>query len=502
MTESGRDDRPDGDLEILTGLRSGKHSYYPEYIRSAERLEQAVQALDGISRALVRTAAGPRTLVEWVVRTATAHLQADWLLFAMADGVLPAARPRFMAVAGGELIDDESSLPADVREHLAVLRGRPWEVESPDSGQGWVRVSMTLDDEPVGGIAARPGAGLEVAATDRAILRVLANQAAVALHNSFLFHATTQLRGRSDQLYDATTRHARDLAARSAELAETQRQLVAAMQRQALDDERHRIARELHDSVTQSVLSIGMTIEVCRAELESLGGRAGQIAGRLSPAKDLTRHAAEQLRAAIYSLHHIADEAAGPLPVMMRRLSTVHQPAGLSVRVVLEGRPVPLPAEGEQSMLRWTGEALFNAAAHGKATRALIRLRYLADAVIISVSDNGTGDPAQLRRALRVASGGDLSGLHRGLADMLDMADELGGMLSIRRSRTGGVLVRLGIPLPLPACLVSGTRRPSGAPPGSSLGAKGLPGRGQRPWSGDDVGRNADRLGHGQGRPR
>ena len=41
MTGSGRDDRPDGDLEILTGLRSGKRSYYPEYVRSAERFEQA-----------------------------------------------------------------------------------------------------------------------------------------------------------------------------------------------------------------------------------------------------------------------------------------------------------------------------------------------------------------------------------------------------------------------------------------------------------------------------
>ncbi len=57
MTAS-EDDAP-GDLAALTGLRSGKRSYYPEYIRSAERLENAVQALDGISRALVRTAAGP-----------------------------------------------------------------------------------------------------------------------------------------------------------------------------------------------------------------------------------------------------------------------------------------------------------------------------------------------------------------------------------------------------------------------------------------------------------
>jgi signal transduction histidine kinase len=461
VTESGRDDRPDGDLEILTGLRSGKRSYYPEYIRSAERLEHAVQALDAISRALVRTAAGPRALVEWVVRTATEHLRADWLLFAVADGVLPAARPRFLAVTGGELIDDESMLPADVREHLAVLRGRPWEVESPDSGQDWVRVSMTLDDEPVGGIAARPGIGLEVAATDRAIVRVLANQAAVALHNSFLFHATTQLRGHSEQLYDATTRHARDLAARSAELAETQRQLVAARQRQVLDDERHRIARELHDSVTQSVLSIGMTIEVCRAELDSMGGPARKIAERLVPAKDLTRHAAEELRAAIYALHRAADEAPGPLPVMLQRLSTVHRPVGLHVRVTLDGSPIQLPGAVEQSMLRWTGEALFNAAAHGKATRALVRLRYLAGAVAISVSDNGTGDPAQLRRALRLSSGADVSGLHRGLANMLAMAEELGGAQSIRRSRSGGVFLRLDIPLPLPGGGEADSRPPA-----------------------------------------
>jgi signal transduction histidine kinase len=309
---------------------------------------------------------------------------------------------------------------------------------------------MTRDDEPVGGIAARPGSGLEGAATDRALLRVLANQAAVALHNSFLFHATTQLRGRSDQLYDATTRHARDLAVRSAELAETQRQLVAATLRQVLDDERHRIARELHDSVTQSVLSIGMTIEVCRAELASMADPASQIAERLGPAKDLARHAAEQLRAAIYALHHAADEPAGSLPVMLRRLSTVHQPADLHVKVRLEGHPVPLPPDVEQSVLRWTGEALFNAAAHGKATYALVRLRYLADAVTISVSDNGTGDPAQLRRALRLSSGGDLSGLHRGLANMLDLAENLGGTLSIRQSQAGGVLLRLGIPLSMP----------------------------------------------------
>ena len=286
-----------------------------------------------------------------------------------------------------------------------------------------------------------------MAPTDRAILRVLANQAAVALHNSFLFHATTQLRGQSDQLYDATTQHARDLAARSAELAETQRQLVAVMQGQALDDERHRIARELHDSVTQSVLSVGMIIEVCRAELEGMGGPAAKIGKRLAPAKDLTRHAAEQLRSAIYALHRPADEAAAPLPVLLQRLSTVHRPINLHVNVAFNGPPIPLPPQVEQSILRWTGEALFNAAAHGKATRAQVRLRYQAEGIALSVSDNGTGDPAQLRRALRLTCTADLSGRHRGLANMMAMAEELGGTLSIRRSRSGGIYLRLDIPL-------------------------------------------------------
>ncbi|WP_052867970.1 MadS family sensor histidine kinase [Streptomyces niger] len=450
MNVYGRAPGSGTDLGALTGLRSGKRSFYPAYVRSNERLERAVEALDGISRALVRTAEGPRALVEAVVRAAAEHLRARRLLLAVADGALRAARPRFLLLADDVLIDDETMLPADVRAHLAVLRTRPWEAESADGGDGWVRAPMTLDDEPVGGIAAQPGTGLEVADTDLAILRVLANQAAVALHNSYLFHSATRLRGRTEQLSEAAARQAKDLAARSAELAETQARLVEAMQRQALDDERHRIARELHDSVTQYVLSAGMTMEVCRAELAALGDPVAEIADRLAAAKDLNRQAVERLRAAIYALHHTADEPPGPLPVMLERLSTVHLRSDLEVRVRVAGSPVPLPPRAEQSLLRLTGEALFNAGAHGGARQAVVRLGYRPDTVVLSVSDDGTGEPAQLRRALRLCRAADLSGRHRGLANMLARAEELGGTLSIRRARLGGIQLRVQIPLPVP----------------------------------------------------
>ncbi|NKQ58989.1 sensor histidine kinase [Amycolatopsis sp. K13G38] len=438
----------DNYLGALTGVRSGKRSFYPEYVRSAERLERAVGALDRISRALVRTGEGPRALVEAVVRAAAEHVQADWLLFAVADGALRAARPRFLLLSGENLVEDERLFPSDALAQLRVLRSRPWEADEP--AETGVRVPMTLDCEPVGGIAALPAPGMDVADTDLAVLRVLANQAAVALHNSYLVHATVRLRGRTEALSEAAEQQARDLAARNAELQETQRRLFDAMRRQALDDERHRIARELHDSVTQDVLSAGMMIEICRAELADPGADTDVISDKLVEAKGLTRHAVERLRAAIYALHHTDSEPSGSLPVLLERLSTVHLPTDLKVSVSVHGEPVPLPGEAEHSLLRITGEALFNTVMHTNAARARIRLDYRPESIRLAISDDGDGDPVQLRRMLRLSSATDLAGAHRGLANMRARTEELGGTLSIRRSRIGGILLLLEIPLPLP----------------------------------------------------
>lgn len=392
-------------LGALTGVRSGKRSYYPAYVRSAERLEHAVQAIDRISRAFVHTVDGPRAVVEEVVRAAAEYLQAEWLLFAVADGALPAVRPRCLLLLGNVLVEDERLFPAQAVEHLRVLRARPCEADSHPTG-----VAMTVDGEPVGGIAGRLAHGAGIAETDRAVLRVLAN-----------------------------------LAARNAERLQTQRQLIEAKQRQALDDERHRIARELHDSVTQDVLSAGMTIELCRSRLAKAG--VSGIAQELDAAKDLTRHAVERLRAAIYALHHTAEDPPGSLPVLLERLSTVHLPSDLTVNVTVAGTPVPLPGEAEHALLRVTGEALFNTVTHANATRAAVRLSYREDRVTLTISDDGDGDPVQLRKTLRLAEATDFVGGHQGLANMNARVAELGGTMSIRRARIGGVMLVVEVPL-------------------------------------------------------
>ncbi|MBB3038383.1 MadS family sensor histidine kinase [Hoyosella altamirensis] len=439
--------RSEADLGALTGVRSGKRSFYPEYLRSAERLENAVRALDSISRALVRTTEGPRALIEAILIAASEHLQADWVVVVLADGALKAARPRQLLLSGGE-IKEESGGPVTV-EHAEVLRARPWEAEDYTGADGVVRVGMTLDGEYVGGIAGLPARHVLVSDTDLAILRVLANHAAVAMHNSYLLHSTTKLRGRTEQLSEAAAQKDRDLAAREAELAETHRRLIEAMQAQALDYERHRIARELHDSVAQDVLSAGMTIELCRAQLLDDETDTSGLLERLTAAKGLTRKAVERLRAAIYALHHGPDECLGSLPDMLERLSTVHLPSDVKVRVVVRGAPIPLPGEAEHAILRITGEALFNTVAHTNATQAVVRLNYRENKIALSVSDDGNGDPVNLRRMLRLAETTDLAGAHRGLANMLARAQDLGGTLMIRRSPLGGITVLLDVPLPL-----------------------------------------------------
>lgn len=404
-----------GYLAELTGVRSGKRSFYPAYVTSIERLEGVIHALDRISRTLVRTVEQQDDLLRATVRTAAEHVDAEYALFAVADSVLPEAEPRCTIIGpGGRQLSTVDPMPAYVRECLTrVLAGQLGFDDDGGQPGRHLRVPVTLACEVVGGLLLWAPHGRRIDETDEAVLRILASQSVVALHNSSLHR-------RSER---------------------AQQELLAARQREVIDSERNRIARELHDSVTQSVLSAGMQIELCRSEAD------GETAERLTAAKDLTRGAVDQLRSVIHALSHDRDGTRASLPELLEQLTEVHLPAELAVELRIGGKPVDLPAAAEHSLFRICGEALFNSAVHGHARRALIRLTYRTDQVVLAVSDDGSGEPEVLRRVLRVAGGHDLDGAHRGLANMDARARELGGTFSVRRSRIGGVQIVVGVPL-------------------------------------------------------
>ncbi|CAN5459601.1 two-component system sensor histidine kinase MnoS [soil metagenome] len=430
------------DLERLTGLRSGKGTFYPEFRVTAQRLDRVVAALDTISRALVQTTEGPENLVRAVAEAARAHLDADWVLLALADGALPEARPRhlildsagvpyaFEGLAGAR--DPGPYLPDAVLNRLNdILRGHLGQFRLPVIEDQHAHVPIELDGGVIGAFAAWTPPHRSLDATDGSVMRILASQTAVALQNSALYSKSAVLLEQSE--------------ARNAQLLATQRELGAVQRHQVLDSERHRIARELHDSVAQTVLSAGMQIEVCRSEVESHSA-AEELVNRLDLAKDLTRSATEQLRSAIYALNHPGDAHRSSLAEMLGQLATVHMPEDLRITLRVNGPAAELPSDIEHALLRIAGEALFNTAMHGHATRAIVRLSYGATAVTLSIADDGIGEPDKLRLALRLAEATDVDGHHRGLVNMRARAREHGGTFDVQRSRMGGVRVVARIP--------------------------------------------------------
>lgn len=427
---------PRPDLDALTGLRSGKPHYYPEYRTSALRLRRVIQALERISAALVRTMEGSEALVRAVVEAAADHLSAEWVVFALVDGELPDAVPRDL-VRGPDGAEPApgADVPERVRAHVRHVRAGTARDDHPaDVGRRHLHVPVLLDGRTVGGFVAWTPEDREIDDTDHSVLRILAGQTAAALQNC-------ALHDHSARLYARASRQADDLRTRHDELVTAQAELGAARQREVLDGERHRIARELHDSVTQYALSAGMHIELVRSEIAD-----DRLRAQLGTAKDLTRRAVEQLRSAIYALNETDGCAAEDLPSMLRRLSGVHMPDELRVEVRIGGTPVALPAPCEQSLFRIAGEALFNTAVHADASRAVVRLAYLDGQVRLTVSDDGGGSPESVRRCLR-AAGATPSGEHRGLVNMQARARELGGSLTFRRARLGGLQVQVDVPV-------------------------------------------------------
>jgi signal transduction histidine kinase len=439
-------------LSRLTGVRSGKQSYYVELRRTEARMTSAVQALEGISAALVRTRDDPRALLEEVLRAAAGHLQADWTMIALRDGELPGLDMRFLAVGpdapGGQVLETVRDLPPWLARELAKVRGAL--DMQPTVNAGWVRVPMTLDGAVLGRLIAHYDHSQNIVEhADLWVLRILADQAAVSMHTATLYSTGADLRLRAQQLYDEIARSSQDLETRTAELERAEGRLRVLHQRELLDAERHRIALELHDSVAQYVLSAGLAVDLCRAEAADRGDGAG--VQRLVDARDLIAKAGDQVRSVIYALNHERTGAEGPvLPELLQGLAARHRP-NLAVAVRLEGRPQPISAITEHALARIAGEALFNVSLHAQATRAVVRLRYAPDEVTLSISDDGRGDPAQLRRLLRLETRTDSDGRHQGLANMARRAQELGGTFTVCRSKLGGIRLDARIPAGEPA---------------------------------------------------
>ncbi len=199
----------------------------------------------------------------------------------------------------------------------------------------------------------------------------------------------------------------------------------------AVIEERARLARDLHDSVTQSLYSLTLLAEGWRRLAE-----AGRLCGEdpLVEVGAIAQQALKEMRLMVYELRPPALEKEGLLGALHQRLAVVEQRAGVEARLVAEDI-VELPAPVEEGLYRTAIEALNNALKHAAATTVTVWLRTGPDRVEMEVVDNGRGfDPGAVAQDRGI-----------GLDSMRERAEKLGGTVAIQAAPGEGTRVRASI---------------------------------------------------------
>ncbi|MCK4724234.1 MAG: GAF domain-containing sensor histidine kinase, partial [Anaerolineales bacterium] len=194
----------------------------------------------------------------------------------------------------------------------------------------------------------------------------------------------------------------------------------------AAGEERSRLARDLHDAVTQTVYSASLIAEVLPAVWER-NPQEGQR--NLVKLRQLVRGALGEMRTLLFELRPSALEAA-ELSTLLGQLSdALTGRTRIPVEVAIDGENA-LPTDVKVALYRITQEAFNNIAKHSEATRVMVNLRSEAGQVILSIRDNGRGFDPEIVPADKL-----------GLRIMRERAEEAGARLEVLSEQGQGTRV-------------------------------------------------------------
>jgi signal transduction histidine kinase/sensor domain CHASE-containing protein len=336
------------------------------------------------------------------LRRVVAYDSASVQLLAEAGLQLIAARGFAHRQAG----DGTSLLPEELPHYQVVVKGRPLNlVDAPalypafreppfNHIHSWLGVPLQVQERIIGMIAMNrqePGGFNPV---EVRLATALADQAALALENARLY-------GQAEQL--------------------------------AVMEERSRLARELHDSVTQSLYSLTLFAEAGRRAAEA--GQKQRELGYLVRLGQVSHQALKEMRLLVYELRPATLETEGLVAALQQRLDAVEKRAGVEARLLVEAM-VELPLLVEEGLYRIAQEALNNILKHAAATAVTVRLKAGREWAELEVIDNGRAfDPANLS-----------NGAGLGLNSMRERAERLGGLLTIYSQPGEGTRVQAKVP--------------------------------------------------------
>jgi signal transduction histidine kinase len=210
-------------------------------------------------------------------------------------------------------------------------------------------------------------------------------------------------------------------------------QLYAQAQQLAIVQERNRLARDLHDSVMQSLYGMTMYSEAAVRQLES--GQVSMAANHLHEIQSTAQEALREMRLLIFELRPSILEQEGLTVALRSRLESVEERVGMETTIEIDP-DIHLSAEIEQELYRVAQEALNNALKHANANRIAVRLLEEHQTITLEISDDGTG--------FHPTAVGERGGF--GFRGMKERVARLGGELAIQSTPGKGTKIRVEVP--------------------------------------------------------
>jgi signal transduction histidine kinase len=259
--------------------------------------------------------------------------------------------------------------------------------------RAWISTPMRAEGRVVGVFSVFDEAERQFSAEDVALLTTVADHVGVAVQNARM----------------------RQMAERAAAL-----------------DERERLARELHDAVTQSLFSLTLFTEAARERMMS--GETDQVLKFLDEIGTTGHRALREMRLMLYELRPPALEEEGLVGALRRRLEAVEARVGVKGRVLTDTL-IELPSPVEEGLYRIVQEALNNALRHADTPAVTVHISLEGEQVLMEVFDEGQG--FDLNRA---SGGGGM-----GLVTMRERAESLGGTFAISSQPGRGTNVQVRV---------------------------------------------------------
>jgi len=209
----------------------------------------------------------------------------------------------------------------------------------------------------------------------------------------------------------------------------------------AQEEERRRIARELHDETSQALSGLALNLQALLHMAEMSGTQDDEFKAKLKKGHSLAIEIGTEVSRLIKELRPTLLDTLGLVPAIRQYAEANLGPRGINVSLECKGSAEPLSSAVEAGLFRVAQGAISNIARHSQAKNAAIALEYKADELLLCVSDDGKGfDVSELTEI-------DDSGRGRGLFSMKERVELLGGTCSVKSQAGQGTTVMARAPL-------------------------------------------------------